>query len=130
MSVNDRERNDQLSKEIDNGIIKYQNREREIVLLGDFNGHVGYLGKHTTNKNGDRVLQLMERQNMILLNDDPDCKGPDMGKNQINTNSPKTSEILLHRPDLKIFQVPSNVSMQYRKPSCTQGSYLCDASLT
>ena len=75
MSVNDRERNDQLSKEIDNGIIKYQNREREIVLLGDFNGHVGYLGKHTTNKNGDRVLQLMERHNMILLNDDPDCKG-------------------------------------------------------
>ena len=54
----------------------------------------------------------------------------DMGKNQINTNSPKTSEILLHRSDFKIFQVPSNVWMQYRKPSSTHASYLCDASLT
>ena len=33
----------------------------------------------------------------------------------------------MHRPDLTIFQVPSNISRQNRKPPCAQGSYLTDA---
>ena len=43
--------------------------------MGDFNGHIGLLGKQKLNRNGKVVLNLMEKYNLILLNMDANCCG-------------------------------------------------------
>ena len=45
------------------------------IVLGDFNGHVGFKGKQRLNENGKMILQWMEKFNLIMLNDDPNCIG-------------------------------------------------------
>ena len=48
---------------------------KNYIILGDFNGHTGFLGPHSMNKNGDMMLDLIDRNNRILLNGHPECKG-------------------------------------------------------
>ena len=45
------------------------------MVLGDFNGHVGYLGPDPTNKNGEILLDFIDKNNLIMLNGHADCKG-------------------------------------------------------
>ena len=46
-----------------------------IMLLGDFNGHLGFLGKQKLDSNGKRVLKLTEKFNLCLLNLDDQTEG-------------------------------------------------------
>ena len=46
-----------------------------LVVLGDFNGHVGFLGSQPPNKHGNRLLDFLEKWNLILLNADQRCTG-------------------------------------------------------
>ena len=72
-SVNDNERNDQLRKEIETHLNKIW--DEAVLVLGDFNGHVGFMGYQKLNKNGQIVLGWMERYSLIMLNDDFNCEG-------------------------------------------------------
>ena len=45
------------------------------MVLGDFNGHIGFIGPQNLNYNGNNVLNLIEKWNLILLNGDEKCEG-------------------------------------------------------
>ena len=45
------------------------------LVMGDFNGHVDFLGDHDTNRNGEMILDFMEKWNLIMLNADDRCDG-------------------------------------------------------
>ena len=49
--------------------MKHIENTKNYIILGDFNGHTGFLGPQSMNKNGDMMLDL------ILLNGHPDGKG-------------------------------------------------------
>ena len=46
-----------------------------MVILGDFNAHLGYLGQQAENANGRLVQDMIEREDLILLNIDEECRG-------------------------------------------------------
>ena len=48
---------------------------KNYTILGDFNGHIGFLGLQPTNKNGKLMLDLIDNNNLILLNGHADCRG-------------------------------------------------------
>ena len=72
-SVNDKTRNDAMKKEIE-GIVE-SNEGRRLVILGDFNGHVGFKGYQQIDENGKMIIEWMEKYNLIMLNDDFNCRG-------------------------------------------------------
>ena len=49
--------------------------EGKLMILGDMNAHVGFLGEQQLNKNGERLLDLMEDCRLIMLNLDESCTG-------------------------------------------------------
>ncbi len=73
MSVQDKERNENMETEIRKIIEKLE--DENVILLGDFNGHVGYIGDQELNNNGNIVLNIQEQNNLILLNGDDKCEG-------------------------------------------------------
>lgn len=40
-----------------------------LVIVGDFNGHVGYKGEQRLDHNGRMIIDWMEKYNLIMLND-------------------------------------------------------------
>ena len=71
MSVSNYDTNKHLMKYIQDHIQNIKN----YIILGDFNGHIGYLGPQPMNKNGELMLDLIDNNNLILLNGHADCKG-------------------------------------------------------
>ena len=69
MSTNDNLRNEEIEEISD----KYE--EKKLLIVGDFNGHIGYLGNQDLNLNGKRVIDILERNNLILINSDERCIG-------------------------------------------------------
>lgn len=45
------------------------------MLLGDFNGHVGFLGEQKLNIYGKLILEWLEKYDLTMLNDVCECKG-------------------------------------------------------
>ena len=43
------------------------------IILGDFNGHTGFLGPHTMNNNGEAMSDFIHNNNLILLNGHAKC---------------------------------------------------------
>ena len=74
MDVVSEERNLKIRRELNN-IIERNVEESNLIVLGDFNGHVGFLGPQDVNRNGKYVLDIMEKFNLILLNGDDGCEG-------------------------------------------------------
>ena len=71
MSVTNYDGNNQLIQYVQEHIENTKN----YIILGDFNGHTGFLGPQSRNKNGDMMLDLIDKNNLILLNGHPECKG-------------------------------------------------------
>ena len=46
-----------------------------VIVMGDFNAHVGFLGRQDINQNGRMMLDFMDRWNFIMLNADDRCEG-------------------------------------------------------
>ena len=69
------EYNTVLKNEIEVNIEKAEENEQYLLLLGDYNGHLGYLGPQIENKTGKMINDLILRNNLILLNNDNKCKG-------------------------------------------------------
>ena len=74
MDVVSEERNIKIKKELDD-ILENCVDEDNVVVLGDFNGHLGFIGPQEINSIGRYVLEIMERYNLILLNGDDQCNG-------------------------------------------------------
>ena len=49
--------------------------EIPIIIMGDFNGHVCFLGSQERNYNGIKMLEFTERWNLIMMISDVKCKG-------------------------------------------------------
>ena len=71
MSVSNYDTNKHLMKYIQDHIQNIKN----YIILGDFNGHIGFLGPQPMNKNGELMLDLINNNNLIILNGHADCKG-------------------------------------------------------
>ena len=52
-------RNGRIYEEL-NGIMNRLMEGEACLIMGDFNGHVGYLGEQELNRNGDKMLDFME----------------------------------------------------------------------
>lgn len=75
-TIEDKQRNKSMESEIIERIQECQKQKDEaLVLLGYFNGHIGYLGSQRLGNNGKFILDPMTEHNMILLNDDSRCTG-------------------------------------------------------
>ena len=72
MSVDNIVQNKNNMKEIESIINDIQG---SYMILGDFNGHLGFLGPHQMNKNGELLYNLIDKHNLILLNGHPECTG-------------------------------------------------------
>ena len=70
-----REFNEQITREIQRIIGKYQSGEIGLIVLGDLNGHLGYLGYQEENSNGRIINDMIEENDLILLNIDERCRG-------------------------------------------------------
>ena len=74
MSVSDEQRNSIIKRNIEEELGRIENEE-PLILLGDMNGHVGFLGSQRLNKNGQIILDLLNRYDLTLLNDVIECEG-------------------------------------------------------
>ena len=74
LDTRDTERNGGIYREMDRKMAEIPEGEGRIVL-GDFNGHVGFIGEHDLNRNGQMMLDFMERWNLVMLNADSRCEG-------------------------------------------------------
>ena len=57
------------------GRIEQVGGEMGMIVLGDFNGHLGYLGEQRENRTGRLVNEMIEGGNLNLLNIDSRCIG-------------------------------------------------------
>ena len=69
----DKTRNEKIKQELEEKL--EESPDMATVLLGDFNGHVGFLGSQKENRNGKFVIDVINKNNMILLNGDDICEG-------------------------------------------------------
>ena len=72
MATNDNS-NENILKEIKSIIVKFD--DQELLIIGDFNGQIGFLGPQIFNRNGKNVLDLINKYDLILMNSDPICIG-------------------------------------------------------
>ena len=66
LSVNDPPRNNNIKLQMERII---NGNSHPLLVMGDFNGHVGFKGEQKVNTNGEIILEL------IMLNDDCKCTG-------------------------------------------------------
>ena len=68
-------RNKALKTEIEKAMEKAKDNDEAILVLGDFNGHIGILGHQKENQHGKIVLKWIEEDGLTLLNLDEKCEG-------------------------------------------------------
>ena len=70
--VRDSDRNDRIVMCIRGIVERY---EGKLMVLGDMNAHVGFLGEQVLNRNGEKLLNLMDECGLVMLNLDEECRG-------------------------------------------------------
>ena len=60
MDVRDRERNRYIYSKLDQSLLAIGGNSA-VVVIGDFNGHVGFLAEQGRNNNGELLMEFMER---------------------------------------------------------------------
>ena len=68
-----KEHNKKIIEEIGQIVEEKEIQQKATIVLGDFNGHLGYLGNQEENMNGKLINKMI--QDLILLNIDSRCKG-------------------------------------------------------
>ena len=66
--VREDERNEIIVTSIRSWIDEYK---RKLLGIEDMNAHVGILGEQSVNRNGERLLRLMDECGLIMINADP-----------------------------------------------------------
>ena len=69
----DKQRNAEIKQKCEN-IIENINEEA-LIIMGDFNGHVGFIGHQKADAEGEMVLRWVNDYGLILLNGDERCNG-------------------------------------------------------
>lgn len=72
LSVNDEVRNNKIKEEVERIM---EGNSDPLIVTGDFNGRVGFKGEQRVNKNGEMILEWMEKYRLIMLNEDEKCIG-------------------------------------------------------
>ena len=72
ISCNPKE-NSKIYEAIDKILNKYE--EKPIMLIGDMNAHTNIIVKDKMNKNGEKLVEWLNKYNLLLLNNDINCKG-------------------------------------------------------
>ena len=70
----DKDRDGKTCKSIEHHIDKTMDDEN-LIVMGDFNGHIGLIGNQRLDRNGKFVKKLMDEKNMTLLNLEEKCDG-------------------------------------------------------
>ena len=52
-----------------------ENSEQAIMIVGDYNGDVGFKGEQKLDENGRMMIDWMEKYRLIMLKDDQRCQG-------------------------------------------------------
>ena len=73
-SEDDKRRDEKIRKECED-IIQNCSDGEKLIVLGDFNGHIGFIGYQKIDRNGKMILEWMNDFNLILLNGDEKCEG-------------------------------------------------------
>ena len=71
-NVRDNDRNDRIVVCIRGFVEEY---EGKLMVLGDMNAYLGFLGEQKLNRNGEKLLNLMEECRLVMLNLDEMCRG-------------------------------------------------------
>ena len=69
------EKNKIILREIGIEVRKAEREEETIFVVGDFNGHLGYIGYQEENENGKLINEFMSENDLILMNCDEKCEG-------------------------------------------------------
>ena len=69
----DKKKRREMRKELEEIIEK--ELQNSLLLIGDFNCHVGFLGSQKIDEGGNMILDWLENYGLIMLNNDPQCKG-------------------------------------------------------
>ena len=72
-SVSDKETNNKIKTNIDE--ILRMTDDKPLILLSDFNDHLGFLGHQKLDQNGKFILEFMENFNLTFFNDVEECQG-------------------------------------------------------
>ena len=64
LDVKDKERNKYIYEYLDL-MMRDLDNQMPVIVMGDFNGHVGFLGSQDKNHNGVKLLEFVERWNLI-----------------------------------------------------------------
>lgn len=73
--------NDRIEQTLVEDIQQHQTEGAKVLLLGDFNGHIGEQEGgvqgtlHETDENGRRVIRIMQGNNLVMLNGSDKCSG-------------------------------------------------------
>ena len=70
-----KEHNKKIIEEIGQIVEEKEIQQKATIVLGDFNGHLGYLGNQEENMNGKLINKMIQEEDLILLNIDSRCKG-------------------------------------------------------
>ena len=69
------EHNREILARMKEGVLEAEERGEVYIAVGDFNGHLGYLGYQEENENGKNVNKLIEESGLLLMNIDEKCEG-------------------------------------------------------
>ena len=70
-----KEHNKKIIEEIGQILEQREIQQKATIVLGDFNGHVGYLGNQEEKMNGKLINKMIQEEDLILLINDSRCKG-------------------------------------------------------
>ena len=73
-SEEDKQRDGLIRKECEKLIQSCTDSEK-LIVLGDFNGHIGFIGQQNIDRNGVMVIDCLNDFNLILINGDERCVG-------------------------------------------------------
>ena len=72
-SQDDRCRDNTLRQDCEN--IMGNLKDEAFIVLGDFNGHIGFLGYQALDKKGEMIIEWMNNYGLTLLNAVDECEG-------------------------------------------------------
>ena len=69
-----KERNQKIKEKLEILLNKI-NEDDNLILMGDFNGHIGIIGKQKENENGRILKDLANKYNLVITNLEENCEG-------------------------------------------------------